>query len=152
MTSGPTHSGGVGQLHEQRRVELETFAHHLGFSLRFPYPDGSRPDVTLIHPDRRALFVGDAKHTERPTSRATRARLSAYCSWLGFAPGEKLDLFAIACLTGVGPCWSRVLVELIGDAGLISNRPWVRPLSRYTELTLVGVRRPTLDSNNHRTV
>ena len=152
MTSQPAPSSGISQLHELRRVELEAFAHHLGFSLPFPFPDSLRPDVALFHPDRRALFIGDAKHTKRPTSRATRARLSAYCTWFGFAPGEELALFALACLVGGSPWWSWVLFELICDVGLISSRPWVRPLSRYTELTLVCVRRPKFDSGNHRAV
>ena len=148
MTSRAAPSGGISQSHELRRVELETFAHHLGFSLPFSFPDGSRPDVALVHPDRRARFVGDAKHTERPTSRATCARLSAYCSWLGFSPGEGPDLFALACLTGVGPSWFQLLVELVRDAGLVSDDPWVQPLSQHTELALVRVRRPTFDAHD----
>lgn len=141
----PACPGGVSRSHEFRRSELATFANHLGFHIPVPFPDGSVPDVAFVHVDRRALFVGDAKHTERPTSRATRARLSVYCSWLASAPGSGPNLFALAYPPGSGPGWSEVLVELVVDAGLFSDRPWVRPLSPRTEVALVRVRRPTFD-------
>ena len=142
--SSPVRPGGVSRSHGLRRSELETFANHLGFHLPVTFPDGSVPDVALVHADRRALFVGDAKHTERPTSRATRARLGVYSSWLAPAPGSGPDLFALAYPPGVGSGWAELLVELVVDTGLVPDRPWVRPLSPRTEVALVRVRRPTL--------
>ena len=150
--SSPVCSGGVSHSHELRRSELETFANHLGFHVPVAFPDGSVPDVALVHADRRALFVGDAKHTERPTSRATRARLCVYSSWLAPAPGSGPDLFALAYPPASGPGWSELLVELVADVGLVSDPPWVRRLSPRTELALVRVCRPTLARRDGRAV
>lgn len=141
MMSPAPSPGGPSHSHELRRVELDTFARHLGFHLPVPFPDGSRPDVALVHTDRRALFIGDAKHTERPTSRDTHARLSVYSSWLGSAPGSGPDLFALAYPPGAGPGWAEVLVDLVVDAGLTPGRPWIRRLSPQTEVVLVSVSR-----------
>ena len=152
LPSSPACPGGVSRSHELRRSELETFANHLGFHIPVAFPDGSLPDVALVHANRRALFVGDAKHTERPTSRATRARLCVYSSWLAPAPGSGPNLFALAYPPGSGLGWSEVLVELVADAGLVSDHPWVRPLSPRTEVALVRVRRPTLDPRGGRAV
>ena len=152
MTSPSPSPGGVSRSHELRRVELETFAHHLDFHLPVVLPDGSVPDVALVHTDRRALFIGDAKHTEHPMSRATRARLCVYSSWLASAPGSGPNLFALACPPWSGSGWSEVLVELVADAGLVSDRPWVRSLSLRTEVALVRVRRPTLEPRDSRAV
>lgn len=142
--SPPARPGGVSRSHGLRRSELETFANHLGFHVPVTFPDGSVPDVALVHSDRRALFVGDAKHTERPTSHATRARLCVYSSWLAPASGSGPNLFALAYPPGAGPGWAELLVELVVDAGLVPDRPWVRPLSPRTEVALVRVRRSTL--------
>ena len=150
LPSSPACPGGVSRSHELRRSELETFANHLGFHVPVAFPDGSIPDVALLHTDRRAFFVGDAKHTERPTSRATCARLSVYSSWLASAPGSGPDLFAIAYPPGVGPGWSELLVELVVDVGLVPDHPWVRALSPRTEVALVRVCRPTLGPRDGR--
>lgn len=144
MTALRPPSRGVSRSHELRRVELETFAHHLGFHLPVVFPDGSVPDVALMNSEHRALFLGDAKHTERPTSRATRARLSVYFSWLGSASRSGPNLFALAYPPGAGRGWPDVLMELVADAGLVSDSPWVRPFSLRTEVALVRVRRPVL--------
>ena len=139
MTPPSRLAGGVSRSHELRRVELETFARHLGFHLPVVLPDGSVPDVALMHSERRALFVGDAKHTERPTSRATHARLSVYLSWLGSDRWSEPNLFALAYPPGSGPGWTKVLVDLIADAGLVSDRPWTRSLSLRTEVAVVRI-------------
>ena len=152
MTSPSTPPSGVSRSHELRRVELETFAHHLGFHLPVVFPDGSVPDVALMHSERRAVFVGDAKHTERPTSRATHARLSVYISWLGSAHGSEPNLFALAYPPGFGPGWAEVLVDLVVDTGLAPERPWVRRLSLQTEVVVVSVSRIDPSPNDNRLV
>lgn len=148
----PPLSGGVSRSHELRRVELETFAHHLGFHLPVVFPDGSVPDVALMNSERRALFIGDAKHTERPTSRATHARLSVYFSWLGSACRLGPNLFALAYPPRFGSGWAKVLVDLVVDANLAPRRPWVRRLSLQTEVVLVSVSRIVPSFGNNRLV
>ena len=136
--------------HELRRGELETFARHLGFHLPVVFPDGSIPDVALAHMDDRSLFLGDAKHTERPAARATRARLFGYLAWLNMRFGSRTHRFAIAYAPGIGQVWSEFLVELAYEAGLVSDRPWVRRLSVRTEVALLRVRHATVDPRSSR--
>jgi len=56
----------------------------VGHSAHFPsgLPDNRRPDVLRIDIGRKRIFIGDAKDTEPPTSRATLARLQRYVLWL----------------------------------------------------------------------
>jgi hypothetical protein len=59
-------------------------------------PDGRRPDVLRADSRRRALFVGDAKHSESPGNRETQARLLGYFRWLSsHFEGGGLGIYAV---------------------------------------------------------
>lgn len=127
----------TSRLHERRRADLDTFARHLGFEIPTAFPDGLFPDVTLGHRlCPRRLFVGDAKDTEHPRTKASRARLLAYLLRLDMRWGP--HALAIACRLAHASPWSEALVELVSDAGLrVRKEPWIRPLSQETAVVVV---------------
>ena len=92
--------------HEGRRVLLETIADAAGYRLAMSLPDGRRPDVLRLHVDRIGLFLGEAKHTERPYDLDSVDRLRHYLGWL--APSCQLAVccvLAIAHPHGLGRPW-----------------------------------------------
>ncbi|MFC1678653.1 hypothetical protein ACFL2T_00335 [Elusimicrobiota bacterium] len=70
--------------HDRRVAELKTLGALLGCheDIGNQLPDGRRPDVVRLSHSKRLLFIGDAKDTESPGSRASQARLEAYLSWM----------------------------------------------------------------------
>lgn len=93
MTEGGVSDSGVSpvvrkgrdQTVHERRVEfLDTLAILVGCegTLGGELPDGRRPDVIRYTPERRVLFIGDAKHWESPGNRETQARLLSYVRWM----------------------------------------------------------------------
>ena len=142
--------GGASVSHENRRDELETFARHLGFHLCVCLPPGLIPDVALGHETYNAVFLGDAKHTERPDDRATRARLLRYLCWLASCPCDTEHVFAVAHGPSRDGAWPETIVELGEEAGLRLHQPWVRRLSAGTTVAVVRVscvmNRPSVDS------
>lgn len=132
-------SGGPSACHERRRHGLETFARLLGFHIPFILPDGTRPDVLLIHPDAHTLFLGDAKHAEKPSDRATAARLFGYLGWLSGVPPRSRSphFFALAHAPDSGCMWPNLIRDLVSEAGLFMvGDLWVRRLSGETNITL----------------
>jgi len=71
-------------IHETRVRFLETLAELIGCTLGIgaTIADGSRPDVFRTNIGLPALFVGEAKNTERPTCAATQYRMRNYFKWL----------------------------------------------------------------------
>ena len=136
--------------HENRRDELETFARHLGFHLCVRLPRGLIPDVALGHDTHDAVFLGDAKHTEGPDDRATRARLLRYLRWLASRHCEGEHVFAVAHGPSRDGAWSETIVGLADEAGLQPRRPWVRRLSPGTTVAVMRIpcvtNRPSVDS------
>jgi hypothetical protein len=72
------------QSHTSRVAFLDDLAALAGFtlSLRGRLADGLRPDVVRIDTSKRAVFFGEAKHTEHPSCRATRFRMLRYFHWV----------------------------------------------------------------------
>lgn len=139
--SSPTLSvfGVPNACHERRRHDLETFARLLGFHTPFILPDGTRPDVLLIHPDAHTLFLGDAKHVEKPSDRATPARLFGYLGWLSGVPPRfrSPHFFALVHAPDSGCMWATLVRDLVDDADLfMAGDLWVRRLSGDTDITL----------------
>ena len=71
-------------IHDQMVIFLDSLAVLMGCheTAGLTLPDGRRPDVLRFNKKRRMLFIGDAKHTERPGSLTTLARLHAYFKWI----------------------------------------------------------------------
>ena len=72
------------EVHDERARFLDTLAILLGCreNLGGTLPDGKRPDVIRVNSAQGVLFIGDAKNTESPNSRATQSRLLTYLFWL----------------------------------------------------------------------
>jgi hypothetical protein len=73
--------------HQERASTLECIGHLAGHHVVATVPTGAlRPDVLLRRVDYRAVFIGEAKHSEPPTDRYAVARLrsspSHRSSWL----------------------------------------------------------------------
>lgn len=85
--------------HDSKAHFLDTLAALIGCKegIGGALPDGRRPDVLRINRRRRILFLGDAKHTESPTDKATQARLLGYLRWLSAHVNTQqgLGIFAI---------------------------------------------------------
>lgn len=75
--------------HERLRAALHAIGQLMGYRIpgTVPLPDGSVPDVLLVAPERGAVFIGDAKHTESPMSFETYRRLLRYRDWWTSADG-----------------------------------------------------------------
>ena len=72
-------------------------------------PDGSFPDVLRLHVDRRRLFLGDAKHTERPSDLSSIDRLRHYISWLVVLRRRDIgSVLAVAHPRGLGRAPGRI--------------------------------------------
>ena len=64
--------------HESRVDTLAALANRAGFTVDVRLDGHLNPDVTRLHWSSARLFVADAKATESPKDRATRARLAGY--------------------------------------------------------------------------
>lgn len=79
------------ELHEMRVELLASMASLAGYSIDVQIYNRHRPDVARLNPSHCSIFIADAKATESPSNRETRARLLGYISsteiWLrrGFA-------------------------------------------------------------------
>ena len=91
-----------GRAHEARRTLLKTVARIAGYRLNFALPDGMFPDVLTLHIRHGGLFIGEAKHTERPSDVRSVDRLARYLGWLvELRPPASLSVLAVAH----PPCW-----------------------------------------------
>ena len=125
---GTTHVNGTApatgrQAAHALKVEfLDALAVLLGCesALGGAFPDGRRPDVLRADLGRRALFVGDAKHSERPGSRETQARLLGYMRWLSsHVRAGGIGVFAV-CFARESDTggWAEALSTLEREVGL----------------------------------
>lgn len=124
----------VSHKHEEKVDVLNTVAILAGYSESFGgrLPDGARPDVLRFQPETGALFIGDAKETERPFDQAVRARLSRYMQWFrwNIAARGTGGIFALC----VGRChdlgdWSAVIEDLALQSEIDYHRIHERTLS-----------------------
>jgi hypothetical protein len=129
--------------HESRRALLDTFAILAGFSERMPLPlfDGCIPDVFRVSKPHRAIFIGDAKHTETPECIATMTRLQHYAAWLSGAQGVQTDgSLAICHSPGQADRWAKALQMVAHEAGLVECRIGTTALMSDAHVTLVTAR------------
>lgn len=106
--------------HERRRTLLEAIADVAGYRLTMALPNGSFPDVLRFHVDRTGLFLGEAKHTERPYDVHSIDRLRGYLGWL--APLSRPGLgsvLAVAHPAGVRREWRGQLEWLCRDLRIV---------------------------------
>lgn len=141
MFSPPTM--GVSLSHERRRRDLETFGNHMGFHDPLTLPGGLRPDVTLVDVDRPIIFIGDAKHSESPTNRAARARLSSYFTWIASLEAPWDAIIAIGCPLGQALEWEACLAALAGDVGIKAITTWIGTSGHETDLAVLSWRADT---------
>jgi hypothetical protein len=111
--------GAPGLKHETRRRLLDAVATLIGYrtAIPVPLPDGSVPDVLRASVADWAVFVGEAKDTERPGGAETQARLAKYATWIRGRPstGRLPNVIAV--------CYGR---------GSDTN-PWLKVLGRFAE-------------------
>lgn len=115
-------AGRPTEAHERRATFLCSLAMLAGCtgSMGGQFPDGCRPDVIRYAAGRRLVFLGDAKDTETPGCRATRARLAAYLRWLrAHDAAGGAAIFAV-CFGRRGDAegWFRTMVELAHREGV----------------------------------
>lgn len=137
MTEPLTRIGKPTELHERRAATLSTMAMLCGYTTTLTtLPDGSRPDVLQLRATDGALFVGDAKATEKPGNTETYNRLSHYTAFLGgWAQTGESGLMALAVDPIDAYGWLRVLRDLCVS---LSGRIPVRgQLDRVDEVTTV---------------
>lgn len=125
--------------HEERRTLLESIAEIGGYRLGVALPDGRRPDVLRLHLHRRAVFFGEAKHTEGPADTRSVDRLRHYVGWLApFSQWDVGSVLAVAHGRGVGDLWSERLDWLCGEER-IEGRIGSKDVTRVTTVTFVVV-------------
>lgn len=96
-TRTPARFTNPSRTHEARRTLLQTAARAAGYHLRFSLPDGTFPDVLTLHIRHGGLFIGEAKHTERPSDVRSVDRLAHYLGWLvELRPPGALSVLAVA--------------------------------------------------------
>lgn len=125
--------------HEERRAWLDVIARVAGFTTAISVP-GCSPDVLRADPICGAIFLGDAKDTERPTNDETYWRLSTYMQWFKVAieDGGRASVFALwfgdrRDLAG----WIAVLHGLAADARLPVYRVRVRRIAESDTVTWI---------------
>ena len=103
---------------------LDAVAVLAGFSGRVGdiTPDGLRPDVVRVRPGGRAIFVGDAKATERPGGGETVQRLGRYvrCFVALTVPLRPWSIFAV-CGEAGWP-WTKLVRDLVESARVAEPR------------------------------
>ncbi len=107
--------------HEYRRTLLDAVATLAGFRLciEASLPDGSRPDVLRLCSDRRQVFIGEAKHTETPSTTATLVRLQRYLTWVVASPRSWSFLLVICHPTATrSQEWAASISLLAHELGL----------------------------------
>ena len=83
MTAEPQTSGRPSAAHEARAQTLSTMATLTGHVVEIDaLPEGGRPDVLLVRPGDRSIFIGDAKASETPGNADTARRLMQYTAFL----------------------------------------------------------------------
>lgn len=131
--------------HERRAAALATLAALAGCrqGLRSALPDGCRPDVLRYSSAKRLLFIGDAKATETPGCRATRARLRRYLRWLrAHASAGGIGVFAL-CFGREDDAdgWLRAVARLARLEGLALHALDLDPLAPDVWLVWAAVGR-----------
>lgn len=144
--------------HESRVDTLAALADLAGYTVEVRLDSHLNPDVTRLHRSSARLLVGDAKATESPENRATRARLTGYAercaSWrragfevsLAVCHGEdqagawQACLGVVSSLARLGPCTT--------TCGPIDGTTWVClttfPASTSTDLRVTAIARAQL--------
>jgi hypothetical protein len=116
-------SGRPSEIHERRAETLGTMARLSGYVVEIDaLVDGGRPDVLLVRPGDRSIFVGDAKATEIPGNAETTRRLSRYARFLArYVRSGGSGVFALVVPVRNGYEWRRVLRDVC--APLANSRP-----------------------------
>jgi hypothetical protein len=142
------------KMHEHRRDVLNSIAILAGFEVTIVLPDGCRPDVARASLEAKAVFLGDAKHTEGPDDLASLARLTRYAAWLVDGGRLHRGILAICHRSGQGRAWSRALNTIASDArmavlrGVDSRR--LAPDAEITWVICAGCRRQSTDKGQRR--
>ena len=102
--------------HTVREQTLTQIADLAGFTVRFELLDGTKPDVLRLHVKHRGVFIGEAKHTERPSDSHTYDRLAHYLDWFVIlAEPMVVNVVAIAYPSNWMGSWHDCLESLCGD-------------------------------------
>lgn len=125
--------------HESRVGILAALADLAGYTVDVRLDGRLQPDVTRLHRSSARLLIADAKATESPTDRATRARLTRYAercaSWrcagfevaLALCHGEdhagawRACLGVVSALACLGP-WTTTVRAIDGTAWVSLTR------------------------------
>jgi len=120
VSSGP---GVMSRRHKEGTALLDTLATLVGClaSLNAGLPDGLRPDVMRLDLSSGRLFVGDAKHSESPSSIHTQGRILNYLRWFAahLRCGRGEGVFAV-CFSKISDThlWVEALDMLAAEAGV----------------------------------
>jgi len=108
--------------HDERTDLLDSIAILSGFDLcrAGSLPDGKRPDVLRVFPMSGAVFIGDAKDTERPNNKNTTTRLLRYMKWFKALSGQKAGSIFAVCFGNENdaPEWAQTLRSIAAKVGL----------------------------------
>jgi hypothetical protein len=101
-------------VHEARALTLATMAKLTGHVVEIDaLPDGGRPDVLLVRPGDRSVFIGDAKAAETPGNADTALRLSRYAKFLArYVGAGGSGVMALAVPVGDRYGWLRLLRDV----------------------------------------
>ena len=108
--------------HDERTALLEAVAVLSGFDLcRIGrLPDGTKPDVLKGFPGSGAVFIGDAKDTERPNNKDTLSRLFNYMAWFKIISDRNAGSIFAICFGNENdaPEWAETVRSIAAKAGL----------------------------------
>jgi hypothetical protein len=104
-----------GARHEERVRLLRSLAILSGYIKAASLNASCRPDVFQVNPSARAVFLGEAKHSETSGKLETRLRLAHYldgvAAWCRFGFSARF----VICASGgrrIAYTWERALLEL----------------------------------------
>ena len=108
--------------HDQRSRILESIATLSGFDLRGlgRLPDGRKPDVLRISESSGAVFLGEAKDTEKPNNKDTVRRLFLYMLWFKVISSHQFGSIFAICFgeENHAPGWTRTLRLIADEVGM----------------------------------
>lgn len=128
-------SGRPSPQHERRLKTLETLAMLNGFNTAMPLASKLRPDVALWRRVDRAVFVGEAKHSEAPTDGRAMGRLARYLQLLRPREDSAADIIAVCHPLFHGGDWIAALRQLAADGLLAAAPPRLVRLSAGEAIT-----------------
>lgn len=127
--------------HETRVQHLSLLSKYWGYTKSYKFKN-SYPDVLNHDITGGGLFIGDAKHSERPTNKITKQRLNNYFKEMKKHFNKYRSLSYIAICHGQlnhSDEWSMLLIQLAKKNKLPSSPLQTMNIAQYSYVSIIKI-------------